>query len=448
MTRPSGFAAKVRAFLFREVLERRLASAIAGARREIWRFDGRGQNPALAEQIRLARLHVPYYRELGGDSSAWPLLTKDIIRSRFDALQSDQPRRSGWYRNWTGGSTGEPLEVILDANHKLWNRATEDYYLEEFLGVAAQGDPKVVLWGSRHEIWGMRSKPSKRLRMWLTGNTMLNAYTMTPADLDAFAGEIRRRKPLLIKGYAGALFEMARHIRTHNLRVSAPRFVVSTAEMLQPEARLYLEETFGAPVRELYGSREMGAMAGECGHGRLHVFSFFVHAEVVGSDGRPAPAGQRGGLVVSQLRNRAMPLLRYEIRDMAARFDDPCPCGSTLPAITPVQGRYSDYFVTPGGTLVYGGYVRQVLFGRMWMHEYQVVQAEPSRLDIYYVASADPPAADMADIESKLARAFGGGMRFAWHPVDDLPRTPHGKRLHTRSLAHENPSRLFPPPRE
>jgi hypothetical protein len=50
----------------------------------------------------------------------------------------------------------------------------------------------------------------------------------------------------------------------------------------------------------------------------------------------------------------------------------------------------------------------------------------------------------MAEIEGKIRRALGGAMRVRWHEDDELPRTPHGKLLHTCSRVHSNPSALYP----
>jgi phenylacetate-CoA ligase len=405
----------------------------------------------LSALLEFAFARVPYYRSLfpglsgAPDLCRWPVLTKDIVRREFRVLASDDPGAPGdRFVNHTGGSTGEPCTFLQDGGFKAWNRAVEDWFYREMLGVDPVESPKVSLWGSRTEVYGIRRSPRKRLRLWLANTALLNSYRMRPGEMDRFVAVINRVRPEVVKGYAGSLFEMARHIRERRLRVHRPRFLYSTAEMLQPEARQLMEEVFGAPVRNLYGSREAGAVAGECSAGRMHVFSFFNHVELVLPDGSPAPPSVAARILVTALRNRAMPLLRYEIGDTAAACSGPCPCGSALPAITSILGRYSDYFLAPDGSLVYGGYLRQVLFASLWIREYQVLQDERDALDIHYVRAGTVPEGAMAEIEGKIRRALGGAMRVRWHEDDELPRTPHGKLLHTCSRVHSNPSALYP----
>jgi phenylacetate-CoA ligase len=109
-------------------------------------------------------------------------------------------------------------------------------------------------------------------------------------------------------------------------------------EPLSPAKRARIAEIWCAPVVEEYGATETGSLAGECPHGRLHLWAdraiFEVHDPRTGLSS-PAGAGQ---LVVTPLYRRAMPLLRYNIEDeVEVRYDD-CPCGWVLPTVR-VLGR-------------------------------------------------------------------------------------------------------------
>lgn len=406
-----------------------------------------GGSAALDKALSDAAAHVPCYRRaMDGRPlplEAWPILTKAIIRANeSDLLAENQDRRS-WFANFSGGSTGQPLRVIQDERFKVWNWVTENYFYREFLGVDPHTTPRVTLWGSRHEVYGARRSWIKRLRLSLANSDVLNAYKMTAEDLARFLDCINRRKPEVIKGYTSSLYEMARYVRDGNHRVWHPKVIYSTAETLLPEVRGFIEEVFCAPVRQLYGSREVGAMAGECPKGCFHVFSFMNHIEVVDMEGRPALPGTIGRILVTQVRNAAMPLVRYEIGDMAMVAEGTCPCGNPLPTVAGIEGRYSDYFVSPQGALVYGGYLRQVMFTTLWIREYQITQTDLDKLDIYFVCDTEPIPRDMADIEKRVRFAMGDSCRIEWHRVEEVPRTPHGKLLHTRSLVHPNPTELY-----
>ena len=64
-----------------------------------------------------------------------------------------------------------------------------------------------------------------------------------------------------------------------------------------------------------------------------------------------------GAVLVTDLLNGAMPLIRYRIGDMAAWADGPCPCGRGLPRLERVAGRVTDFLVGADGRLVSGVYL-------------------------------------------------------------------------------------------
>jgi phenylacetate-CoA ligase len=109
-------------------------------------------------------------------------------------------------------------------------------------------------------------------------------------------------------------------------------------EPLSPARRARIAEVWDAQVVEEYGATETGSLAGECPHGRLHLWAdraiFEVHDP---RTGRTAPEG-RGQLVVTPLYREAMPLLRYNIEDEVEVSYADCPCGWVLPTIR-VLGR-------------------------------------------------------------------------------------------------------------
>ena len=109
-------------------------------------------------------------------------------------------------------------------------------------------------------------------------------------------------------------------------------------EPLSPARHARISELWNVPVVEEYGATETGSLAGQCPHGRLHLWSdraiFEVHDPLTG---RTAPQG-RGQLVVTPLYREAMPLLRYNIQDEVEVSYADCACGWVLPSVT-VLGR-------------------------------------------------------------------------------------------------------------
>nr|WAP33715.1 MichE [Micromonospora sp. SCSIO 07395] len=121
-------------------------------------------------------------------------------------------------------------------------------------------------------------------------------------------------------------------------------------EPLTPARRRRISEIWGVPVVEEYGSTETGSLAGECPHGRMHLWADRMIFEVYDPEtGRLSPEGD-GQLVVTPLYREAMPLLRYNLADDVRVAWEECPCGWHLPSIR-VLGRSAFGHPVGGGTV-------------------------------------------------------------------------------------------------
>ena len=118
----------------------------------------------------------------------------------------------------------------------------------------------------------------------------------------------------------------------------ALRAFVVAGEPLGEARRRRIERLWGVPVFQDYGSTETGSLAGSCPAGRMHLWADRFVAQVHDpATGRDALTGT-GELVITTLYRRAMPLLRYNLRDLVRISDAECPCGLDLPTVQ-VLGR-------------------------------------------------------------------------------------------------------------
>jgi phenylacetate-CoA ligase len=133
----------------------------------------------------------------------------------------------------------------------------------------------------------------------------------------------------------------------------------------EPAFRAKLEEGWGAQVTEAMGIGDIGvSLWGECEErDGMHLGARgFVHAELIepGTGAAlPLEDGARGELVLTHLRHRAAPLLRFRTRDHVEVRTSPCPCGRTAPRIRCV-GRTDDMLIVRGVN-VFPSAVREVV---------------------------------------------------------------------------------------
>lgn len=196
--------------------------------------------------------------------------------------------------------------------------------------------------------------------------------TLPVAQIIAGLTEVR---PAILSGYPSALHELALEALTGALRI-APEQIVVYGEPLLPEHRRRMEEVWGVPVHNWWGTSEANVLGASCGEGPgIHLHDDLHVIEPVGVDGRPTRTGERStGILLTNLRNHVLPLIRYEMDDEVTPLDGPCPCGSSSRRISDVHGRADEAFRYPDGTFVHPHVFRSALAAESGVLEYQVIQ--------------------------------------------------------------------------
>jgi len=128
-----------------------------------------------------------------------------------------------------------------------------------------------------------------------------------------------------------------------------PRCLFTDSELSSKAQRKWISESIKAPVYDIYASEECFVLGAECKHENYHIPSDEVIIEIVDENGKIVAPGTVGRVIVTSLMRKSMPLIRYEIGDMAALGIEACPCGNPFPHLTEIHGRMNDLFVLPSG---------------------------------------------------------------------------------------------------
>ena len=155
--------------------------------------------------------------------------------------------------------------------------------------------------------------------------------------------------------YVGRLASVAKE-EGFDLHALNTRFIHS---YLGPDVdgylRRQLEDAWGCPIYDNYGSHEIGLVAFECSaKDRKHVSQDTVFIEVVDTaTGAALPAGEKGSLVMTSLHRSVPPFIRYDLRDVMVLSDaQPCVCGLSTQKLSTFLGR-ADEMVKLRGTNVF-----------------------------------------------------------------------------------------------
>ena len=296
-----------------------------------------------------AATFVPYYRELfagagidAGDVGGYeefrriPLLAKEHIRRAGGGFITEDPLRRGFHAG-TGVSTGKPIDIYTDLSVAPLRRAnTLRGYRWAGIDVGAR---QAYLWRI-NTAGSSRERLRDRVKNYLNNVLYLSTFDLSDGVLRRYAGTLRGFRPDILIGYPSALELFVRYCEREGERGPAPKAVVTSGEILSPHQRELIEGYFSCPLFDRYGIREFGDIAHECEkHEGLHLFSDLYHIEVLDTEGNPVEPGATGELVVTDLSNYYMPLIRYRTGDLVRPTDRSCSCGRGLPLIERIEGR-------------------------------------------------------------------------------------------------------------
>jgi phenylacetate-CoA ligase len=394
--------------------------------------------------------NVPYYhghlREIGVinegkvDLSKFnqiPILTKEIMRKHHKELISIDYLKRKWYYNSSGGSTGEPIRFIQDDIYSKWGNVTNYYWYKDILGIDEHNVKKVFLWGSERDLFKCGFGSKINFVNWLNNTIFLNSFRLTEKDMNNYIKILNTYKPDLIRGYAGSLYELSRYAERKDKTIHTPKVIISTAETLTEEMREKIETIFGTKLYDFYGSRESNNLAGECKEGLMHILAFHNYVEILDDNCGPAKEGEEGRVIVTNLHNYSMPLIRYEIGDIAELGPDRCKCGNKLPLLRKVTGRITDHFIKEDGTIIYGEYFTHLFYHKRWIKSFQAIQEDYITIRVLIVPNGEVDEQEKMYIEDKIRLIMGKNCRIIWNVIDEIPKTPQGKYLYTKSLIME-----------
>lgn len=405
----------------------------------------RRRDESLGKLLAHAVERVPFYRERAPDLPAdavmkdplgalasFPVLERADLHEHLQELRVEMGR--GAFLNSSGGSTGVPVRFYQDSEYQAASVAASRVQLEWF-GVS-YGERHLKLWGAPRDLAAGMFLSRRGIAEVLGNRLTLDAFQMSSDErMREYLVRINRFRPVLLEGYADAVYELARFAAGSNVDIAPPKAVVTSATTLLPHMREEVERRFGAPVFDRYGSREVGSIACECDeHEGLHVFGETTVTEIVDARGNPVGEGEEGELLVTNLWNYSMPFIRYRIGDRAVRGGARCSCGRPYPLIESVAGRTSECFLTPGGGVMSTAlliHLIGVVHNVGAIRRFQFVQEAIDEIVVRIVPRPGMEADALAheeDIARRVREAMGGSSRVRFVIVDDIAPSETGKR--------------------
>ncbi|MEW6418494.1 MAG: hypothetical protein AB1480_10280 [Nitrospirota bacterium] len=358
------------------------------------------------------------------DFESIPVLTKDRLREQFPDLISSVkfPKVSKIH---SGGTMGQSIYVLRDNYSLSFDRAVKGKCISWY--GCSIGDREFRMW----------SYPFGRMDNFKAYciDLLLNRRRVSPLKMTAgravrIAKAIHSFKPKLIYGWTTGLYKFAQIAEEAGISFepSDLRVVISTAERLYDYQRSLMRKVYQRPIVDEYGCSEAGVIGFECEAGNKHIQVENNYLEVVNKENY---ADGLGELVVTNLTNYAMPLIRYRIGDIGSINYGPCDCGRLTPFVSHVSGRILDYLIDSSGEVVLGEVFCYICFDLIDKYgaikDFRVRQERDGSINIYYVPSTKYYQGFLGVFEDAIRKHLGKGLIILFHEMADLTIMDKGK---------------------
>lgn len=344
------------------------------------------QNERLRRLLSHAYDSVPYYRKLFDERSMkpndikdskelalLPVLTKQLIRNNFNNLRAPTLSPNKVILSATSGSTGSPLKFYTTKEDQFEWGFARGLRAHKWAGYEL-GEKTVVL----HPLPPFLSKPQrlgKRIEAFFKRHLVINPSTMSKKTMPLLIRRMEVFQPSFIVGYPSAIYILARFIKKNRRPDFSPKAIIAGSEQLHDYQRELFEEVFRCEPYSVYGSWEVHSIAAECPeHTGYHIAAENIIVEIVNDTGEPVPLGTEGRILLTNLHNYAMPLIRYDIGDVGAISLQPCPCGRGLPLLSKLSGRADDIILTRSGRTIPGLVLPRRFLAHCGVEQHQLVQ--------------------------------------------------------------------------
>jgi phenylacetate-CoA ligase len=361
-----------------------------------------------------------YYRQFKGaqELSEFPILQKATIRKRYPEFLSSAYEQRSLIRVMTSGSYGTPFTFYLTPDKKA-RQTAEVIYFGGWAGYRV---------GHRHAYVRVTSNKG-RLTQFLQNEILMNPSLLSETWLEAQRQVLRNQRIVLLISYPSSAVALAEHCRT---RGDGPKSfhlqgIIAYAEPIHESGRATLHEVFGCPVLSRYSSAEFGVLAQQCrqeGHHHLSLAHYIIEFVSPERD-EPASPGQLARVIVTDPYSHAMPLIRYDIGDLAVAGKE-CPCGLPGPTIERIEGRAVEEVQSTIGERVSPFAINAAMQDLEGIVQYQFAQTDGRRYEMRL--SILPSFHQHGLVRERLRSIVGADAEVSLSLVDQILPLPSGKR--------------------
>ncbi len=397
----------------------------------------RYQEENLVNFLKFSLLNVPYYRKLASklnlsvdkinsaeDISKFPILDKETLRAHLKDFTSEpfnNPKAKVVMKH-TSGTTGKGLHITLSRECQQIEYAFRNLHMS-WAGIYP--GMKIAFFAGHPVANPTNTEPPFWARDLVNNSLYFSSQHISPKNMASYLSRLNKYNPDLLIGYPSSIYLIALGIIESNLKSIRPHAVFTSSETLLEYQKDAIRDAFACKIFNYYGNAERVGCIMECEYGNLHVQSEYSYIEFINQNGSKASSGEIGEMICTGYRNKAMPLIRYCVGDLAIPSDNECPCGREGIIVDKIIGRVEDIIITPEGKHV--GRLDHLFKDMLNVKEAQIVQESIESVTINIVKRNGFNSSDLQLLKQEARLRLGSEIKLIFKFVDNLNRDRSGK---------------------
>ena len=383
------------------------------------------KNGHLERLLKHAVSTTPYYKKITdfNNISNFPVIRKTTIQDNFQQFQSSEFKNKPNFKVSTSGSTGVPFFLFQNQNKRKRNHADVIYFFNQ-----AGFDIGNRLY--ELEVWRGHNQKGK-LKSWLQNATQFDISRLTDARIETLLGLLKSDKQAnkTLLGFASAYEMIAQYLDKNNLFFNdlGITSAVANSEYLNPYTKSTLAKHLNTTVLSRYSSEEIGIIAQQTidSSNNFVINHASYHVELLSLENNTlVKPGEFGRIVVTDLFNYAMPIIRYDTGDIAKSALNK----NGVMEFTQIEGRKMDLIYDSKGNML-SSFVVYTKFYNYYhlLKQYQFIQQGEKEYEIKLNLQGNTFPYEnelIADIKSD----FGEDARISISYEDEIPALASGKR--------------------
>ena len=370
----------------------------------------------LKNVVKFAKQRIPYYTNsfesiIDVDQTtstaellqSLPILSRRDVQENFDGLYFKSPDHdpNDYAIQSTSGSTGKPVSVMKFA--PLYSAEYDALTLTEWQ--LNNRDTSKTISTFRIVDKEVDEVPLGPPLSYIGSTRLHTSRSVLKRTIPELLDELHRLRPdyLFVNGIVARQLALAQ-LESDYKPIKIEQFL-TVSDRVDPQLRELIFDVFGGRIIDRYSSEEFGYIALQCPvHNHLHICSPSLIVEVVDEDGKACDVGVPGRVLVTSLHNFAMPLIRYDIGDIA-EFGEPCEAGITWPVLNQVNGRVRDSITLPNGKFQLVTFFESKMLGNRKLRDFQIILFNDAIAFLYHVET-ELDTEEQRDIQNEILDAF------------------------------------------